>query len=391
MTVSQAPWYIELSLPNSSEMIRFPLSEQTIIGRSVPGEVNQPDIDLTPFEAEEFGVSRRHIKLFSEDKKLMVVDLGSNNGTKLDGKPLNPYEPYTVKNQSELTLGRLDVRLQWLVVPSTPGETDKLQPEAADGEHILIVEEEPDLAHMLSDMLRNLRYQTTVNGDVISAIRSYNKRRPHVIIIDLALEDMNGLELCRYVRRDVVNNTVPLIVIGDYDRAAGDARQAGADEFYSKPLVADEIIRAVGRLIEQQLNDSGGRESQTKQLIGTAPLQAYAPETRKSSIVLYVSGYSDAPITMIVKDGVSFGRSPGSGTLSEHVNLNAYGAGDQGVSRLHMYMYNREGSFMIEDNKSTNGTFLNGNPLDPGQAYVVGNGDEIRLGALRMYIYFLND
>jgi pSer/pThr/pTyr-binding forkhead associated (FHA) protein len=73
------------------------------------------------------------------------------------------------------------------------------------------------------------------------------------------------------------------------------------------------------------------------------------------------------------------------------VDLSRFQAIDLGVSRVHMVMQYKDGKFMIEDLGSVNGTFLNGRSIRPGKLEALSNADEIRLGQLRMYAYFLAD
>jgi pSer/pThr/pTyr-binding forkhead associated (FHA) protein len=56
-----------------------------------------------------------------------------------------------------------------------------------------------------------------------------------------------------------------------------------------------------------------------------------------------------------------------------------------------MTLHYRDGKFYVEDLDSVNGTYLNGDPLPPREPAELSNADEIRLGQLRMYIYFLTD
>lgn len=82
-----------------------------VLGRAV-GDVT-PDVDLTPYEAQELGVSRRHVKLTRESATVMVQDLGSANGTFLNGQKLVPYQPRVLRNEDELVLGGLAVRVSF--------------------------------------------------------------------------------------------------------------------------------------------------------------------------------------------------------------------------------------------------------------------------------------
>jgi hypothetical protein len=124
--------------------------------------------------------------------------------------------------------------------------------------------------------------------------------------------------------------------------------------------------------------------------VGTAPLQAVAPDSRTNSAVLFVAGFSEMPLTVILKNPVSFGREADLPERS-YVDLSRFNAMDLGVSRVHMKLHHQEGVFFVEDLDSVNGTYLNGDPIRPHERVRLDNADEIRLGQLRMYIYFLTD
>ena len=65
------------------------------------------DIDLTPFDAADKGVSRKHAGIFIEEDMLKVVDLESTNGTFLNGSRLTPFQSRILRNGDELRLGKL--------------------------------------------------------------------------------------------------------------------------------------------------------------------------------------------------------------------------------------------------------------------------------------------
>jgi pSer/pThr/pTyr-binding forkhead associated (FHA) protein len=84
------------------------------LGRSDPSQNIFPEVDLTVDLALEFGVSREHACIFGQGRTIMVEDLGSTNGTLLNGKRLDPYIPEFLKHGDQLQLGKLliDVRLR---------------------------------------------------------------------------------------------------------------------------------------------------------------------------------------------------------------------------------------------------------------------------------------
>lgn len=70
-----------------------------------------PDVDLSPDGGLEGGVSRRHCKIYEEDGEFFVEDLGSANGTFLDGERLTPYLPHVLGDGDRLQLGRVELEI----------------------------------------------------------------------------------------------------------------------------------------------------------------------------------------------------------------------------------------------------------------------------------------
>ena len=66
-----------------------------------------PDVDLAPYGAAEQGVSRRHAVIRRGEDTLTLVDLGSTNGTHLNGQRLIPHQPRVLRDGDEVRLGKL--------------------------------------------------------------------------------------------------------------------------------------------------------------------------------------------------------------------------------------------------------------------------------------------
>ncbi len=81
--------------------------EVMILGRADPKAGSVPDVDFTPYDGEEKGVSRQHAALLAGDGMLSLVDKGSSNGTYLNGQRLNPDQPRIIRDGDEVRLGRL--------------------------------------------------------------------------------------------------------------------------------------------------------------------------------------------------------------------------------------------------------------------------------------------
>jgi hypothetical protein len=92
----------------AGQTVSLPFGESTVLGRisDMPGDVSV-DIDLNPFGAVETGVSRNHARLTRDRELMHVIDLGSTNGTYLNGFRLNAHQKRILRSGDELTLGRL--------------------------------------------------------------------------------------------------------------------------------------------------------------------------------------------------------------------------------------------------------------------------------------------
>jgi pSer/pThr/pTyr-binding forkhead associated (FHA) protein len=110
-SASARPMTVRLAIVESGRQIEFTLAKEVSIGRLDPATATFPDVDLTTDGAMEKGVSRRHAKLSRKGSEVFVEDLGSVNGTLLNGKRLTPYLPHALNDQDEVRAGRLLMRV----------------------------------------------------------------------------------------------------------------------------------------------------------------------------------------------------------------------------------------------------------------------------------------
>ena len=114
---------------------------------------------------------------------------------------------------------------------------------------VLVVDDEPHIVRTLTINLRARDYEVEAAGDGRSALRVLEERSPDVIVLDLGLPDMDGVDVLRRIRETSV---VPVIVLSarqDSDDKV-EALDAGADDYVTKPFGMDEFlarVRAAGR------------------------------------------------------------------------------------------------------------------------------------------------
>ncbi len=102
---------ITVRVRDFSEPIVLKTAKQTIIGRYDAVNPRQPDLDLTAYGALEKGVSRIHASISRSEDTLMLTDMGSANGTHLNGQRLIPHQPRLLRDGDEIRLGKLIVHI----------------------------------------------------------------------------------------------------------------------------------------------------------------------------------------------------------------------------------------------------------------------------------------
>ncbi len=102
---------VSLHILDAGQIIPLSGRAEYNVGRSAEGQSVLPEIDLTSFHAFENGVSRIHACIKVVEHKVTVADLGSVNGTFINGKKIQPQQSYSLNHGDILTLGKLKVQV----------------------------------------------------------------------------------------------------------------------------------------------------------------------------------------------------------------------------------------------------------------------------------------
>ena len=96
----------------------LPLQERSefTLGRISEGQSIMPDIDLSPYKAYASGVSRLHAVIKHSARRVFLIDLGSANGTYVNGKRLSPNVEHSLNNGDVVALGKLKIQVLLTVV-----------------------------------------------------------------------------------------------------------------------------------------------------------------------------------------------------------------------------------------------------------------------------------
>ena len=131
---------------------------------------------------------------------------------------------------------------------------------------VLIAEDDQDSRELLGWILQKLGYEVMVTANGKEAWEAYKKGRFHIVISDLLMPEVDGLELCRRIRTYKQSRYTYIIIItaliGKKDYLEG--MEAGADEFVTKPFDPDELkarLRVAERILSFQQQTNGTEES----------------------------------------------------------------------------------------------------------------------------------
>ncbi len=98
---------VVIQIRDADQPIRLQPTGRVVIGRVDTTSVQKPDIDLTPYGALEKGVSRIHAAIDRSEDTLTLIDMGSSNGTHLNGQRLLPDQPRVLRDGDEIRFGKL--------------------------------------------------------------------------------------------------------------------------------------------------------------------------------------------------------------------------------------------------------------------------------------------
>jgi CheY-like chemotaxis protein len=122
------------------------------------------------------------------------------------------------------------------------------------GEQVLVVEDNATGAKLIAYLLKAHGYEVTVANDAKTALAAIRRRHPDVVLMDVQLPGVDGLEIVRQLRADVVSRQPLIIAVtayamkGDKERAL----TAGCDGYITKPIDTRTLPAAIAQLLERR-------------------------------------------------------------------------------------------------------------------------------------------
>lgn len=118
---------------------------------------------------------------------------------------------------------------------------------------VLLVEDDRDTREMYSEFLSHRGLRVTEAPSARSALESAQTQRPDVIVTDLAMPGMDGLELSRRLRSAEPTRNVPIIAVSG--NASERAREAGADVVLEKPCMPEQLLHVIRDVLDKPRSD----------------------------------------------------------------------------------------------------------------------------------------
>ena len=167
------------------------------------------------------------------------------------GKGTTFHIQIPITNKSDIKLNEQTVDN----APELPTEEKKLVDTEADDNQctVLVIEDNRDIAAYIGDVLSD-RYAVAYATNGEDGMKKAIDIVPDLVVTDLMMPGMDGLELCRRIRSNDVVNHIPIVIvtakISDQERIEG--IEAGADAYLAKPFNVDELRSIVERLLDRQ-------------------------------------------------------------------------------------------------------------------------------------------
>jgi CheY-like chemotaxis protein len=202
-----------------------------IIGR-------HPDCDC---RVDDPLVSRHHCVLTERDGRVWVEDLGSTNGTHLNGQRLD--EPLPLDDGDRLDVGSRAFRVRLGAAPATRAGSSR----PGLGRPVLVVEDNKATAQALVMLLQSWGHRVRVAYDGPEAIEEAREEPPEVVLVDIGLPSMSGVEVARRLRTEVGLKQARMLAVTGNAGATDVLQSRGQFERLLLKPVSPQVLReAVG-------------------------------------------------------------------------------------------------------------------------------------------------
>lgn len=157
------------------------------------------------------------------------------------------------------------------------------------GERILVVDDNQTVAEAVEDFLTRAGYQVTIAGRGAQALELMRQTPPDLVILDILMPGMSGIDVCRHIRASTALAHVPVILLtvqGEIDHKVR-GFEAGADDYLTKPFDHRELEARVGALL-RRAQGTGWEDDLDTLMVGSLSLdlKTYELTTDENTVML---------------------------------------------------------------------------------------------------------
>lgn len=162
----------------------------------------------------------------------------AQNGPEFSGQTRRPRHPFVT---------RLSQGVRWPSLPCVVAPA-RIMPK------VLVVDDEPDAVELISFNLKGAGFDVVSAADGAQALKTARLHHPDLILLDVMLPEVDGLEVCKLLRRDPATSGIPIIMLtaraAEVDRIVG--LELGADDYVTKPFSPRELVLRVKKVIKRR-------------------------------------------------------------------------------------------------------------------------------------------
>ena len=128
---------------------------------------------------------------------------------------------------------------------------------------ILVVDDEPEAVELVEFNLRQAGFEVSTAADGDEALKKAKANLPALMVLDLMLPEIDGLEVCKLLRRDPATSKIPILMLtakaAEIDRVLG--LELGAEDYVTKPFSPRELVLRVKKILERGKQKAEARDS----------------------------------------------------------------------------------------------------------------------------------
>ncbi len=200
---------------------------------------------------------------------------------------------------------------------------------------IFVVEDDYHIRHLLGTILEKNGYVVSSTANAEAALKKIAATNPSLIILDIQLPGMNGLEFCKKIRNDTLTQGIPLIFLSshssDFYKITG--LESGADDFVTKPFNEGELLSRIKAVLRRTQKTSHGNKNIFKDGIFLIDMDSHILKAQNKRIELAPKEFSMMAL-FLKSEGKVLSRDMLSTQVWEHENLATSRTIDVHIARL---------------------------------------------------------